>query len=149
MGVVNELESIETFVKATFPDAMTEKQIVPREPYSGLFVIRLINDGRTTETFQHYRADRDYQVIYFGAQVADVLAKMDALSTALYDRNLIPINASSRYIRVGAFSFAQPFETDGDLFASIGVLRAQVRERRTQADVPLIAEVRTEITTKI
>ncbi|MGG4142965.1 hypothetical protein ABEW34_07515 [Paenibacillus algorifonticola] len=149
MGVVNELESIEAFVKATFPDALTEKQVVPRQPYSGLFVIRLINDGRATETYQHYRADRDYQIIYFGAQIADVLTKMDVLSSVLYDRNLIPINASSRYLRVGAFSFAQPFETDGDLFASIGVLRAQVRERRTQTDVPLIGEVRTKITTNI
>ncbi|MGF9711625.1 hypothetical protein [Paenibacillus naphthalenovorans] len=132
MTLVNDLISVENFVKAKFPTAVTEKQTPPKKPVANTFVIRFQNDSRESETRFHYRTDREYQIVYFGADASDVLTKMDALSKALYQIQLIPINGSLRYIRIESFSFSQPFETDNKLFACIGVLSTQVREARDQ-----------------
>jgi hypothetical protein len=98
------LESVEDFVKTVHPTALTEKQNVPRKPPANLFVVRFQNDDRTSETGYHYRIDREYQIVYFGADEADVLTKMDSLSTALYQRQLIPINGSLRNLCVESCS---------------------------------------------
>jgi len=66
---------------------------------------------------------------------------MDTLSRAIYQTEQIPINASTRVIRVGAFSYSAPFETENDIYASIAVMETQVRELRTQTVAPLIGEV--------
>lgn len=133
MALVNELISVENFVKAKFPTAHTEKQTPPKQPTANTFVIRYLDGRLTSETAYHFRTDREYQIVYYGADAADVLTKMDALSTALYQVKLIPINGSLRYIRVETFAFSQPFQTDNDkLFACIGVLSTQVREARDQ-----------------
>ncbi|OME86922.1 hypothetical protein BK120_08340 [Paenibacillus sp. FSL A5-0031] len=143
--VVNELQSVEAFVRGLFPST-TYKQTVPKNPVADTFVIRLLTDGRANETHTSIRVDRTYQIVYYGATPADVLTKMDTLSRAIYQTERIPINASSRFIRVGAFSFSAPFQTDGDLYACIGVMETQVREERTQVAAPLIGEVSTIIT---
>lgn len=132
MTLINDIISVENFVKAKFPTALTEKQTPPKQPPPGLFVIRLQNDRRESETRLHFRTDRDYQIVYYAKTAPDVLAKMDALSTALYQTQLIPISGSLRYIRVESFTFSQPFLTQNDLYAGIGVLSTQVRQARDQ-----------------
>lgn len=146
--VVNELQLVESFIRGLYPST-TYKQTVPKKPTADTFVIRLLADGRTNETHVSIRVERTYQVVYYGTTPADVLTKMDALSRAIYQTEQIPINASTRVIRVGAFSYSAPFETENDLYASIGVMETQVREVRTQEASPLIGEVRTTINTQI
>lgn len=141
MTLVNDLFSVEDFVKTAFPTATTEKQTVPKKPAPNTFVIRFLNESPDSETAAHVRKDRDYQIVYFADNAADVLMAMSAMSDAFYRKNVIPIKDSLRYIRVESFSFSQPFETDNKLFACIGVLSTQVRENRKQEPVPLINEI--------
>lgn len=147
MSLINELESVEAFVKTVHPTSATEKQTVPRKPHPDLFVIRFQNDDRTSETAYHYRIDREYQIVYIGDSEADVITKMDALSTALYQRQLILINGSLRNLCVESFSFSQPFRTENELVACIGVLAVEVREARNQSEDPLIQHVYVRQTT--
>ncbi|MEV5028503.1 hypothetical protein [Paenibacillus sp. LPE1-1-1.1] len=146
--VVNELQSVETFIRGLYPST-TYKQTVPKKPAADTFVIRLLTDGRANETHTSIRVERTYQIVYYGSAPSDVLTKMDTLSRAIYQTEQIPINASARFIRVGAFSYSAPFQTEGDLYACIGVMETHVREERTQVASPLIGEVRTEINTQI
>ena len=142
MTVINDIIAVEAFVKAKYPTpAHTYKQTPPLSPDPKTFVVRIIDAGRTTETRYHTRADRTYQIVYYSDKVADVLAKMDELSFAFMDVLVIPVSASSRNIRVGAFSYSEPFETENDLLASIGILTTEVREARTQPQWPIIGKV--------
>lgn len=141
MAIVNDLISVENFVKGAFPSAKTEKQTVPKHPSADTFVIRFQNDSRELETAGHYRIDREYQIVYIGASAPGVLSKMDALSKTLYQRKVIPINGSLRYIRVESFSFSQPFTTDNDLTACIGVLATEIREARDEPTYEKIMHV--------
>jgi hypothetical protein len=141
--LVNDIVSVENFVKSVNPTALTFKQTPPKEPVPNTFVIRFQSESRESETALHWRTEREYQIIYFGADAADVLTKMDALSKALYQTLLIPIDGSLRYIRVESFSLSQPFLTDNKLFACIGVLSTTIREARDQATYEKIMHVNT------
>jgi hypothetical protein len=86
--------------------------------------------------------ERDYQVVYFGSNVADVLSKIDDISHAVMNNQIvIPIKDSLRYIRVESFNFSQPFKTEGGLDSVIGVLQTQVREARDQEQFEKITKV--------
>jgi len=148
MAVVNELISVEAFVKAQFPSS-TYKQKAPLKPASDTFIVQLMGDNRSTETGYHTRVERMYQIVYVNSSLPEVLAKMDALSYAAMDGTLIPINASSRFIRVGAFSYSQPFETENDLYAVIGIMQTEIREVRTRDNAPLIGVVDAVLNVKI
>ena len=142
MTIISDIVAIEAFVKAKYPaPAHTYKQTPPLKPEPKTFVVRVIDDGRTTETRYHTRVDRTYQIVYYSDKVADVLTKMDALSFAFMDALIVPVSGSTRNIRVGTFSYSEPFETENDLFASIGVLTTEVREARTRPQWPLIGKV--------
>lgn len=148
MRVVNDLISVEAFVKAQFSASSTFKQWSPESPESDTFVIQQISDRRETETNYHTRVERTYQIVYVNAELPEVLTKMDALSYAAMDGTLIPINASARFIRVEAFSYSQPFQTENDLFACIGVMSTEVREARTQDTSPFIGVVNATLETE-
>ncbi|MCQ4363059.1 hypothetical protein KQR54_18340 [Mycobacterium gordonae] len=146
MTIVNDIISVEAFVKAHYPSpAYTYKQTAPLKPEAATFIIGLLDDARSTETGYHTRVDRTYQVAYVGDSVADVMAKMDELSYAFMDNTLIPVNGSARYIRVESFSYSAPFQTENDKWAAIGVMPTQIREARTQGTAPLITQVTIEI----
>jgi hypothetical protein len=86
--------------------------------------------------------ERDYQVVYFGSDSADVLTKMDDFSRKVMNGQIvIPITGSLRYIRVEGFNFSQPFKTEGGVDACLGVLQTQVREARDQATFDKIMHV--------
>lgn len=141
MTLVTELESVEDFIKSCHPTSVTEKQTVPLKPSDNTFVVRFLNDERESETGYHYRIDREYQVVHIGETAEDVLTRMDVLSTALYQRQLIPLQDSSRFICVESFSFSQPFQTENKKFACIGVLSTEIREARVQDQYEKIMNV--------
>lgn len=142
MAIVNELNSVADFVKTTFPSATVVKQTIPSQPTANLFVVRVLTDRRETETRYHTVVERDYQIVYFGSNVSDVLAKMDDFSRKVMNNNIvISIQGSTRYIRVESFSFSQPFKTENGIDAAVGVLTTQVREARDQSTYTTIAGV--------
>lgn len=142
-SVVTGLESIESFIKAVVPSAKVKKQTLPLDQVPGLFVIRLQNDSRSWDNSYMTAIRREFQIIYFGQDAPDVLTTMDSVSTAFYQSISIPvINSDRRYLNVDSFSFSAPFETEQeDIYASIGVLSATVRQARTQPEYEKIQRV--------
>ena len=59
--VVNELQSVETFIRGLYPST-TYKQTVPKKPIADTFVIRLLTDSRVNETHTSIRVDRTYPI---------------------------------------------------------------------------------------
>jgi hypothetical protein len=143
--LINDIVSVEAFVKARFTTSTTVKQTVPLKPAANTFVIRLQSSSSESETAYHFRNDREYQIVYYGDTALDVLTKLDTLTTALEQTRVIPINGSLRYIRVGAISVSMPFKTDNDLYAAILVVSTEVRQARTQEAYAKMAQVNAKI----
>jgi hypothetical protein len=142
MSVINEVNSVGDFVKTQFPTVNVVKQNVPTAPVPNTFVVRVLRDQRSTELLYSMLVERDYQFVYFGTDAGDVLTKMDDLSRATMNNQIvIPITGSLRYIRVEGFNFSQPFKTEGGVDAIIGVMQTQVREARDQATFEKIMHV--------
>lgn len=135
MSVVDDIVTIETFIKAQFPSAITGKQLVPKQPTANSFYVQLLDESRETETRYHYRVDRTYQIVHFSTRPDAAMANMDTFGRAVYQTELIG------HIRVDAFGSSQPAETENGLFAIIGVLETSVREARDQAQYPKINNV--------
>jgi len=135
MGVVDDMITIEAFIKTRFPTAITGKQVVPLKPEPGSFYVRMIDEDRTTETRYHYRVDRVYHLVHVTARPDTLLADMDMLGRAIYQDELIG------HIRVNAFSVSQPALTDNGLYVIIGILDTSVRESRDQTVYPKINNV--------
>jgi hypothetical protein len=135
MALINDIVSIDTYIAQKFPTAATFRQTAPLKAAPNTFVIRLQNNVSATETSTSWRAEREYQIVYYGAKVADTLAAMDALSTALYSDKVIAKDGDVRYIRVESFVYSMPFKAaDSDNYVCIGVLRAVTRAMRSMAD---------------
>ncbi|MCD9024316.1 hypothetical protein [Cohnella silvisoli] len=136
MAVINEILAIEAFIRTKFPGSLTGKQTIPEKPVEDTFYIRFLGDDRETETRYHFRANREYQIVYVGEWPEDVIPKMDGLSDALYQTERI-----SQGIRVESFSYSQPVESESGGYVSIGMLELVSREARTQTAYPLINHV--------
>ncbi|MEW9697945.1 hypothetical protein [Paenibacillus sp. SI8] len=145
MSLINDIQSVELFVKSVHPTAIIEKQTAPLKPTANTFVIRFLSDSTESETRFHTRTDREYQFLCYGQSAQEVLAKMDMLRKALYQTLLIPIKDSLRYIRVESFSLSQPLKTDNELFAMVGVLSTQIREARTQEQYDKMTQIHLRI----
>lgn len=141
--VITNLESVDSFVMSVHPDSQTYLQNLPESYGPNTFLIRFLGDSRETETLAHYRKDIEYDVVYIGSDAPDVLTKMDQLSGELYQRQLIPIKDSLRYLRIESFSISTPFLTDNDLVAAIGILSVSERKARDQATYDKIMNVHT------
>lgn len=148
-SITNEIESIAAVVEPLFPDATVYYQRIPTEPKANELALRFIASGSTTETNYHYRLDHDFQIVYFGRNEFECLTKFESLERKMNDGFLIPIKDSTRYLRIGSFSFSQPFKTESGANAIIGVLSVELREARTQPEYDkienLYAEIRTEL----
>jgi hypothetical protein len=126
MTLINDIESIDAFIAQKFPTAQTHKQTAPLKTVANTFVTLLQNNRAQTETNVSWRNEREYQIVYFGVNAQDVLAKMDALSTALYSAKAIG------KIYVDSFAYGMPFKSAAeDVYVSIGVLTATTREMKS------------------
>lgn len=132
-SIINEVESLSTYVEPLFPGAKVYYQEVPVEPKANELAIRYLTSTNATETGYHYRLDRTYQVIYFAKNEFACLQAFEALERAINNTLIIPLKNSDRYLRLESFSFSQPFKTEaGTVTAILGVLTANLREARTQ-----------------
>lgn len=141
MSALVEQESVGDFIKVALP-SIALKYEVPDKPAKNNIVVRLLSSDSESETRYHYRIDRDYQIVVYGVDAQDVLAKMDVIERKANDgTTLIPMKDSKRYIRIGSFSFSTAFKTEGGLYARLGVLSTEVREARTQEQYDKIMHV--------
>ncbi|MGG4453213.1 hypothetical protein [Brevibacillus porteri] len=139
---MNELTSVGAFVKSAMPPATQLKHEVPDKPTKDTVAVRMLTTDTESETAYHYRVDRSYQIVIYGADSPSVLTKMDAISRKINDRNtLIPITGTLRYIRTDGFNFGATFRTESGLWACVGVLQTEVREARTQEQYEKIMHV--------
>jgi len=141
MSLQNELTSVANFVAMAVPGAALKKD-VPEKPTKDNVVVRFLTTDTESETGHHYRVDRAYQIVAYGADAPSVLDKMSAVSRKVNDGKMaIPITDSLRFIRVNGFNFGAPFKTESGVYACIGVLHTEVREARTQEQVEKIWHV--------
>lgn len=130
LTLVSDLVSVENFVHSLYPSASMYKLTAPLTLAANMFVLRFVNESRTLETAAHFRMDRDYQIVYYGENGLDVLTIMDGLSKAFYQKKVIPITDSSRFIGMKSFSFSQLSQTENGLYTAIGALSTETREAR-------------------
>lgn len=141
MALMNELASVGTFVASTVTGAQLKYE-VPTQPSKDTLVVRSITNDYESETGYHYRVDRAYQTIAYGADSPSTLEKMDAIARKVNDgTTMIPITGSLRYIRTDGFNFGAPFRTESGVWACVGVLQTKVREARTQEQYDKIMHV--------
>lgn len=142
MTLLNELSSVGAYVKSVLPSNAQLKYDVPTQPTKDTVVVRMLTTDTESETAYHYRVDRTYQVVIYGADSPTVLEKMDAVSRKVNDgTTLIPIAGSLRYIRTDGFGYGATFRTESGLYACVGVLQTDVREARTQEQYDKIMHV--------
>ena len=131
--IKTEIQSIRDFVAPELPGATFKLQNMPDEYKTNELAIDFEGSRPETETAFHYRLDRTYQLVYFGDSKLDCLTKMEAVERKLSQKQMIPIEETARYLRIGSFSLSQPFKTETTgVFAVIGMLEAEAREARAQ-----------------
>lgn len=141
MAILNELESVGAYVKLAVPSSAIRYD-VPTKPANGDVVVRMLTTDTESETRYHYRVERSYQIVVYGADAPTVLEKMDAISRKVNDgKTVIPIKDSLRFIRAGSFSYSAAFKTEGGMTACVGVLQTEIREVRTQEEYEKIWHV--------
>lgn len=135
--LLNELESVLSYIRDIYDDSRYERQNVPTSPQGNTFVIRFQNARTQQETALSYVDIREWQIVYIGGtqamDVAEVMTRMNGIKRHIAGafRQVIPINDDSlRYMRVGSFSFGQPFKMENGNHAIIGVLTTEVRKAR-------------------
>jgi len=142
LSLQNELASVASFVKTVLPAATQIKYEVPTQPTKDNVVVRALTSDFASETGYHYRVERTFQIVAYGADSPSTLDKMDAIARKVNDgKTMIPMKDSLRYIRCGSFSFGAPFKTESGVYACIGVLHTEVREARTQEQYEKIMHV--------
>ena len=139
-----EVQSIRDFVAPELLGATFKLQNMPDTYKAGELAIELVGSKPESETGFHYRLDRTFQLVYFGANKLDCLTKMQAVERKINDKQMIPLG--TRYLRIGSFSLSQSFKTETTgVYAVIGMLEAEIREARTQGVVNKVTGVETTI----
>lgn len=142
MALMNDLTSVGSFVKSVLPPTTQLKYDVPTQPTKDNVVVRMLTTDTESETRYHYRTDRAYQIVIYGADSPTVLERMEAISRKVNDRTtLIPIEGTLRYIRTDGFGYGAAFRTESGPWACVGVLQTEVREARTQEQYEKIMHV--------
>lgn len=142
-----EVESLRDFVVDPTLYTRIWMQFLPEKYTAGELSIRYIGGDTASETGYHYRLEREYQFVYFGATERDCIDKGSALERKLNSTHVIPLKGSSRFIRNGLFALSQPFKAEGgEVYGIIGVLQAEMREARHFDAVPKIGVVNTQVT---
>ena len=139
--IKNEVQSIRDYVGPVLAGVKFHLQSMPTTYAANELSIRFAGSSTASETGYHYRLDRIYQLVYFGASELDCLAKMQTLEQKFNNDQLIPLKGSERHMRLEPFSISAPFKTESNIYAIIGMLNASLREARTQEVYPPIINV--------
>lgn len=144
MSIIDELNSIEDFIKRQYPTHLLYKQNTPLDPKPNSFVVKVLHTERKREVAGHNLIERDFEIVYFGSDVVDVLSVIDELSTLFYEKYLyIPfVNQADRYIAIDGFGYSEPVKSENGIDFSIGILKTCVREGLPTSNDPLIGDVK-------
>jgi len=140
VGLIDEINAISDVIKADFPTMKINKQYVPEQPTKGEMCVRVQRLNSGADTSASYVLNREYQLVYFGLTNVDLLTKIDALTDRFNNVIKIPIE-ETRYLTVESLSFSQPFKTEENLDAVMGVLVATTRKNKAVPDAPLVENV--------
>ena len=139
--IKNEVQSIRDYVGPALAGVKFHLQSMPTTYAANELSIRFAGSSTESETGYHYRLDRIYQLVYFGASELDCLAKMQTLEQKFNNDQVIPLKGSECHMRLEPFSISAPFKTESNIYAIIGMLNASLREARTQEVYPPIINV--------
>lgn len=144
-GIAAEVESLRNYL--TDPKyTRIWLQHIPQKPKAGELAIRYQGDSVISETGYHYRIEREYQFVYYGATELDCIQAASELQRVINGTHAIPIEGTDRHMRIGMFGMSQPFRTEGgEVYGVIGVLQAVVREAREFEEVQKIGEFSAEV----
>ncbi|WP_019241512.1 MULTISPECIES: hypothetical protein [Bacillus] len=144
--IKNEIESVREFLHAIFPTVSFKLQNIPEQYAKNTLTIDFVTSKSATETNASYRLDHTIQLVYFSDSSLDCITKMAQIEHKINDEQLIQIRGTSRYLRIGSFSWSKPFKTDTTgVFAVIGMLEVSLREMRTQEVYEKIQAVNTDL----
>lgn len=132
MSLIQEMLSVEAFLKTKFPEAATLLYEAPSTAPANSFSIVLLNDLRTSETHLHIRTEREYQLRYTGASAEEALETMDKLSSYMYQTPFIPVQGLPRFIRIASYAFTAAALNESGQYTCTGSLRTEGRVARTQ-----------------
>lgn len=141
--IKNEVQSIRDYVGPALAGVKFHLQSMPTKYAANELSIRFAGSSTESETGFHYRLDRIYQLVYFGASELDCLAKMQVLEEKFNIDQVIPLKGSERHLRLEPFSISAPFKTESNVYSIIGILNASLREARPQTAWPTVGELYT------
>lgn len=143
-NIVKEIDSLAEYVK-NLNFARIHKQAIPSKYKHNELSIRFIDGESTSETGYHYRLDREYQFVYFGESEKSCIEIASKLERKFNDVEVLRLLDSTRHLRIGSFSMSPTFRTENkEVFAFIGVLKANVRQARTFEEAPKMEVIEIE-----
>lgn len=141
--IVKEIEAVANFIAPLFSLQPSDVylQRVPDQPKSNELSVLFQNASTQQETALTYVDVREWQIIYFGEPESthpadpNALMAMERIKKHTFGavRQAIPIDDGSlRYMRIqnNGFTFGAPVKTEDGRWASLGVLRTEVRRAR-------------------
>lgn len=150
INVKNEIESIKEYLLNTLPkDIKYNLQNMPKEYSPNGISIRFVKGTSESETKNHYRLDRLFQLVYFGKSEIDCLTQMSLLEEKFNNEFTIPLKGETRKLTIGSFSSSEPFKTESGVYAIIGMLETHIRVARRLIKVPKINEVTVTMYTEV
>lgn len=143
--LLNELESIVTYLSSVFPSSSIERQNVPINPPPDTFVLKFTN-AEATKKGEYTFIERSYSLIYIGRTDMDCLATVETLRTALQAQyDVIPLLATSHITRIQDFTFSAPFSYDDGSKGIIVTFTGQTQEQQTHEKGSDITTVNTDV----
>jgi hypothetical protein len=133
MLLANEMNGIAEFIATKFPEAAVYRYQEPTTPELGAFVIQLKRESRRVELNHHSLIERQYGIIFYGANIEQALITMEALCRSVMNER-IAITGTTKALRVDSFTFESTVKTSNGLAMCSGTMLTQVRETITKED---------------
>lgn len=104
--------------------------VLPKTYVDNTVAVRILDVGNAQRTNVHYRQNRTYQVVLFGANTIHMLDRIERTMTLLGEG--LKLEVDGGYLTSdNGISFSEVFLTEDErLYASIGVLEAYVERQR-------------------
>ena len=104
--------------------------VLPKTYVDNTVAVRVLDVGNAQRTNVHYRQNRTYQVVLFGANTIHMLDRIERAMALLGEG--LKLKVEDGYLTTdNGISFSEVFLTEDErLYASIGVLEAYVERQR-------------------
>lgn len=131
MSLLQEVNSIGSFISAKYPETMVYQLQEPSVLENGVFVIHLKEEVRKIEVSQNMLVERQYTITFYGNSAEQVISTIEGLSRYMLSESIVVPNlGSTRLLKIESFTFQSTFKTENDLLACTGTILTQFRESR-------------------